>query len=138
MLEIINLDKKFKNKIVLSSVNMRLDSTGIIFFLGKNGAGKTTFFNCIMGFEDYSGEIMKSRNIAAVFDESHLYCNLNAYDNIALLVRRDLDENEQELLLKYIDVSVLKRKVKSYSLGQKKDFVDSYRYIHKAGNAYLG
>ncbi|KGL38758.1 hypothetical protein BMT55_07150 [Listeria newyorkensis] len=120
MLEIINLEKRYKNKIILSNFNMKLDSRGIIFFLGKNGAGKTTFFNCIMGFEDYSGEIVKSRNIAAVFDESHLYSNLNAYDNIGLLVRRDLDGDEQELMLKYIDVSVLKRKVKSYSLGQKK------------------
>ncbi|MBC1499198.1 ATP-binding cassette domain-containing protein [Listeria weihenstephanensis] len=120
MLEIINLEKKYKNKTILSNFNMRLDSAGIIFFLGKNGAGKTTFFNCIMGFEDYSGEVIKPVNVATVFDESHLYSNLNAFDNIALLVGKNLGDSERELLLKYIDESVLNRKVKSYSLGQKK------------------
>lgn len=120
VLEIINLEKKYKNKTILSNFNMRLDSAGIIFFLGKNGAGKTTFFNCIMGFEDYSGEVIKPVNVATVFDESHLYSNLNAFDNIALLVGKNLGDSERELLLKYIDESVLNRKVKSYSLGQKK------------------
>ncbi|AQY51943.1 hypothetical protein UE46_13510 [Listeria weihenstephanensis] len=120
MLEIINLEKKYKNKTILSNFNMLLDSAGIIFFLGKNGAGKTTFFNCIMGFEDYSGEVIKPVNVATVFDESHLYSNLNAFDNIALLVGKNLGDSERELLLKYIDESVLNRKVKSYSLGQKK------------------
>ncbi|EUJ18501.1 multidrug ABC transporter ATPase [Listeria grandensis FSL F6-0971] len=120
MLEIINLEKKYRNKIVLSKFNMKLDSRGIIFFLGRNGAGKTTLFNCIMGFEAYSGEVVKPKNVAAVLDESHLYSNLNAYDNIILLVRRDLEHDERELLLKYIDDSVLRRKVRSYSLGQKK------------------
>ncbi|MBC1984247.1 ATP-binding cassette domain-containing protein [Listeria booriae] len=120
MLEIINLEKHYKNKTILAGFNLKLDSKGIIFFLGKNGAGKTTFFNCIMGFEDYLGEIIKPVNIAAVFDESQLYSNLNAYDNIKLLVGRGLEQEERVLLLKYIDDSVLGRKIGSYSLGQKK------------------
>lgn len=120
MLEIINLEKRYKNKKILANINLKLDSEGIIFFLGKNGAGKTTFFNCIMGFENYSGEIVKPINIAAVFDESQLYSNLNAQDNIKLLVGRDLEQEERVLLLKYIDDSVLERKTGSYSLGQKK------------------
>lgn len=73
-----------------------------------------------MGFENYSGEIVKPINIAAVFDESQLYSNLNAQDNIKLLVGRDLEQEERVLLLKYIDDSVLERKTGSYSLGQKK------------------
>lgn len=120
MLEIINLEKRYKNKKILANINLKLDSEGIIFFLGKNGAGKTTFFNCIMGFENYSGEIVKPINIAAVFDESQLYSNLNVQDNIKLLVGRDLEQEERVLLLKYIDDSVLERKTGSYSLGQKK------------------
>ncbi|EUJ44597.1 ATP-binding cassette domain-containing protein [Listeria riparia] len=44
MLEIINLEKRYKNKKILANINLKLDSEGIIFFLGKNGAGKTTFF----------------------------------------------------------------------------------------------
>ncbi|MBC1371649.1 ATP-binding cassette domain-containing protein [Listeria booriae] len=120
MLEIIDLVKEYNHKKILDNFHLKLDSNGIIFFLGKNGAGKTTLFNCIMGFENYSGEIIKPLNIAAVFDEANLYSHLNAYDNIKLLVRRTLKKEEELVLLQYIDDSVLKRKVRSYSLGQKK------------------
>ncbi|WP_430534829.1 ATP-binding cassette domain-containing protein [Listeria rocourtiae] len=93
---------------------------GLFFFLGKNGAGKTTFFNCIMGFEDFQGEIVKPERIATVLDESYLYDNLNGIDNIFLLIGRNLLQEEKAFLQEYIDGNVLKRKVRSYSLGQKK------------------
>lgn len=82
--------------------------------------GKRLFFNCIMGFEDYQGKIVKPNRIATVLDASHLYGNLNGLDNIFLLIGRNLLQEEKTILQKYIDENVLKRKVRSYSLGQKK------------------
>lgn len=120
MLEIKNLNKKYKHQTILSNFSMKRDSNGIIFFLGKNGAGKTTFFNCIMGFEDFQGEIVKPERIATVLDESYLYDNLNGINNIFLLIGRNLLQEEKTFLQEYIDGNVLKRKVRSYSLGQKK------------------
>ncbi|WP_260448776.1 hypothetical protein [Listeria grandensis] len=38
-----------------------------------------------MGLGDYAGEIIKPLKIATVFDESQVYSNLDAYDNIKLL-----------------------------------------------------
>src|SRR5690554_7039071 len=57
MLEIINLNKKFGNQIVLNQVNIKLASGKVYGLIGRNGAGKTTLFNCISGIETFNGEV---------------------------------------------------------------------------------
>ena len=46
-LEILNLKKTFGNKEVLKGINFTFESGKIYGLLGRNGAGKTTFFNCL-------------------------------------------------------------------------------------------
>ncbi|MCM8767518.1 MAG: LPS export ABC transporter ATP-binding protein [Candidatus Omnitrophica bacterium] len=50
MLEIKNLKKSFKNKVVLKGLSMNVKRGEIVGLLGPNGAGKTTTFEIIMGF----------------------------------------------------------------------------------------
>ncbi|MCM8785279.1 MAG: LPS export ABC transporter ATP-binding protein [Candidatus Omnitrophica bacterium] len=50
MLEIKNLKKSFKNKVVLKGLSMNVKKGEIVGLLGPNGAGKTTTFEIIMGF----------------------------------------------------------------------------------------
>ena len=47
ILEILNLKKTFGNKEVLKGINFTFESGKIYGLLGRNGAGKTTFFNCL-------------------------------------------------------------------------------------------
>lgn len=47
MLEIINIDKTFKNNIVLDNVNIVINDNEIVGLLGPNGAGKTTLIKII-------------------------------------------------------------------------------------------
>lgn len=42
-----NISKKFEKKIVLKDVNFTFEKGKIYGLLGRNGAGKTTFFNCL-------------------------------------------------------------------------------------------
>lgn len=42
-----HLSKKFENKTVLKDVNFAFEEGKIYGLLGRNGAGKTTFFNCL-------------------------------------------------------------------------------------------
>ena len=42
-----NLTKKYDKKVVLDDINYTFSSGKIYGLLGRNGAGKTTFFNCI-------------------------------------------------------------------------------------------
>ncbi|MEK9649593.1 MAG: LPS export ABC transporter ATP-binding protein [Gammaproteobacteria bacterium] len=49
MLEITNLSKSFKDRRVISNVNLSINRGEIIGLLGPNGAGKTTIFYMIAG-----------------------------------------------------------------------------------------
>lgn len=42
-----DLEKKFSNKNILKGINFEFEKGKIYGLLGKNGAGKTTFFNCL-------------------------------------------------------------------------------------------
>ena len=42
-----DLEKKFSNKDILKGINFEFEKGKIYGLLGKNGAGKTTFFNCL-------------------------------------------------------------------------------------------
>ena len=46
-LEVVDLQKSFDNKEILKNINFTFEQGKIYGLLGRNGAGKTTFFNCL-------------------------------------------------------------------------------------------
>lgn len=58
-IKIDNLSYQYdKSKKVLSNVSLEIPEKSIVTILGKNGTGKTTLLNCLLGFiENYSGKI---------------------------------------------------------------------------------
>ena len=58
-----NLEKKFDKKQVLKNINFEFEHGKIYGLLGRNGAGKTTFFNCInKDIEVDNGEFILNNN----------------------------------------------------------------------------
>lgn len=57
--EIKNLTYRYdKTKKLLEDVCLQIPDNSVVTILGKNGTGKTTFLNCLLGFiNDYSGDI---------------------------------------------------------------------------------
>ena len=53
-----NVEKKFGENKVLKGINFEFEKGKIYGLLGRNGAGKSTFFNCINRDLDYTGEIL--------------------------------------------------------------------------------
>ena len=48
-----------KSKELLEDVCLQIPEHSVVTILGKNGTGKTTFLNCLLGFiNDYSGDIV--------------------------------------------------------------------------------
>lgn len=54
-LHIENMKRVFDG-FTLGPVNMDIGAGYIVAVIGKNGCGKSTFFNCLLGTEKYSGE----------------------------------------------------------------------------------
>lgn len=46
-LEVKNINKKYKNKVILNDINFSIQSGEIVALIGKNGAGKSTLINII-------------------------------------------------------------------------------------------
>lgn len=63
LLEIKNLTKKYGEKTVLDNIDVSFEKGKIYSIIGVNGAGKTTFFNCIDGDIVYdSGNVTITEN----------------------------------------------------------------------------
>ncbi len=68
MIEIKNLSKSFKDKLVLNNLNLKIDDGHVFGLVGINGAGKSTLLRLLSGiYQKDQGEI--------------LIDNLNVYEN---------------------------------------------------------
>ncbi len=54
IISVKNLIKSFDNKIVLDKLNFEMEENSTVVIIGKNGAGKSVFLNCLLGFIHYN------------------------------------------------------------------------------------
>ena len=58
MIKVKNLSFGYlKNKLVLDDISLEFEKGKIIALIGRNGSGKSTFIDCLLGVNDYKGEI---------------------------------------------------------------------------------
>ena len=57
MIKIVNLFKKFQNRVALKAINHQFPNTGLCIVYGPSGSGKTTLLNCISGLIRFEGSI---------------------------------------------------------------------------------
>lgn len=117
---------------VLSSASSEFPAGQVTFLMGANGAGKTTFFKCLLDLEkcrgtfDFDGlTFAQVRNqVFAVFDDAPLYPRLNGYANVEMLLNSRISKNDLndawKLGTKRSSVDLLKKPVRTYSSGQRK------------------
>ncbi|MGD6967396.1 Lsa family ABC-F type ribosomal protection protein [Rossellomorea vietnamensis] len=62
MIQVQNLTFSYPSSFdpIFEDVNFQIDTDWKLGFIGRNGRGKTTFFNLLLGKFDYSGKIMSS------------------------------------------------------------------------------
>lgn len=58
MIRIEKLSKSYGKKAVLKDINLVFEKGKVYGIIGENGSGKTSFFKCIAGLEDYNGSIV--------------------------------------------------------------------------------
>ncbi len=139
IIEVNNITKRFKDKLVLDNVSFTVEEGEIFGLLGPNGAGKSTLINImsslldsdggnisICGFDIKKESIKAKQCIGVVPQEIALMENLSAYDNLEFfgalygLKGKELKNSIKEAL----EVTGLwdkkKEKVKKFSGGMKR------------------
>jgi energy-dependent translational throttle protein EttA len=73
VIEAVNINKAFGDKLLFENLSFRLPPAGIVGIIGPNGAGKTTLFRIMMGAEKPdSGEIVIGSTVQVGYvDQSH-------------------------------------------------------------------
>ncbi len=131
VLQTEKLTKAYRGTNVVDGVSLTVRQGDIYGFVGKNGAGKTTFIRTVLGltkatdgtFRFFDGEDLTTarRKTGSLIEGPALYRNMTAEDNIELYARMlgaDL-KRSQELLEKVGLSNTGKKRVVNFSLGMK-------------------
>lgn len=131
VLKTYGLTKKFGRKKAVSEVSMTIEKGDIYGFIGRNGAGKTTFMRMVLGtafssegtIELFEGENLNQarRKIGALIESPGLYEKCTAYENMKRfsILYGGTEEEIQELLELVGLGSTGKKKVRKFSLGMR-------------------
>lgn len=127
-----NLTKVYGNNKAVDNVSMHVKKGDIYGFIGKNGAGKTTFMRMVTGLAAPttgsmelfgSGELEKQRiHIGSLIENPGFYANMTAAENLEVLCKifGITDKQTVKRTLETVGLSDTgKKKVKNFSMGMK-------------------
>ncbi|MFP9086255.1 ATP-binding cassette domain-containing protein [Streptococcus equi] len=119
--------KKYKDTIALRNVNLELEKGKRYFLLGKNGSGKSTLIDCIAGHISYTGSITYNKKVQFSREIAYQPQHFNILENLKVSEVIDFFKSsvssyrfDQELYNFLEIASILRKKVKSLSGGQRK------------------
>ena len=133
-ISINNYTKKIKKRTVLDNINLTFDKGKIYGLVGKNGCGKTMLLRGICGFITASqGEIIINNikvgngkfapSFGTVIENTELYNNLTAFENLSLLSSFSKNRVDKEVINYWIKRFGLeptsKKKYGEFSLGMR-------------------
>lgn len=115
MIRLENLSKTYKNKYgdnnIFNDINISFNDKGLYYILGKNGTGKSTIFNILLGKDlSYQGNYyfydtnitnlnnkelnnFRSNNISVITQSTQLIKELNVFNNLLISI------NDKEIVL---------------------------------------
>ena len=131
ILQTFGLTKKYGEFTALDAVSLTLEKGDIYGLIGRNGAGKTTFFKCVMGLARPTGGTVvvngEKTNLNAARRQMGFMINpsffpyLNPKENLEYLcrVKGIRKKGEVARLLKIVGLDDVKKPFKEFSLGMK-------------------
>ncbi|QOV19596.1 ABC transporter ATP-binding protein [Blautia liquoris] len=131
ILQTHELTKKYGEFYALNGVSITVKKGDIYGLVGRNGAGKTTFFKCIMGLAaptdgaiEINGEtanLNAARRQMGFMITPSFFPYLNAKENLEYLcrVKGVKEKGKVEWLLKIVGLMGVKKPFKVFSLGMK-------------------
>ncbi|MFD2307305.1 ATP-binding cassette domain-containing protein [Enterococcus termitis] len=128
LLKTTNLVKKYKEYQAVNEVSMTINKGDIYGFIGRNGAGKTTFIRLVTRLiEKSSGTLAynskKNMKMGAVIEGPACYPYLSARDNLKYYAIQKNIKNKKRVdeVLEFVGLDQVdgKKLFKDYSLGMK-------------------
>lgn len=133
VIETSRLTKRYGKQNALDNVSIHVRQGEIYGLIGKNGAGKSTFFKVIMGLApktsgeisilqeiSTSGQDEARKNIGFMMGAS-FFPYLTAQENLEYFrkLKGIADKNEVARVLELVEMNNVKKKFKSFSMGMK-------------------
>ena len=121
MIKVSNLTFSYDNQPdnIFENVSFIIDTNWKLGFIGRNGKGKTTFLNLLLGKYDYEGSILHD----VTFDYFPLEVkdnNLTSYEIAKEYIDEyDIWKLEREISLLDLDQEILSRPFKTLSKGEQ-------------------
>lgn len=130
IIETQDLNKIYKNKLILQDIDLQVPEKSIYGLLGVNGAGKSTLMKILTGIiTHYEGKMMfKGRlwnkeclkEIGSLIEYPSLYENLTIKDNFLIDCYEDnLSLDRIQEVSNLLKIDYLNKKFKNCSLGMK-------------------
>lgn len=124
MISIQNLSKGFERENLFENVNLVIHSNDKIALVGKNGSGKTTFFKCLVGLEDFEGRILTKDIKISLMEQEQNFTNLNkTFDEYLKDKKNNLESRKKYLENQIGNPSVYESEEKFNSL------IDEYNLL---------
>ena len=134
VIQTTGLSKRYKDKLAVDHLDLRVEQGDIYGFIGQNGAGKSTTLKLLCGLANPTqGEVLifdrpvrdtvARRRVGALIEQAGLYPDLSGRENLylyATLLGLDSPERRVNEILKTVGLSAGEKKpVKHYSMGMK-------------------
>lgn len=131
ILQTHELIKKYGEFLALNAVSLTLKKGDIYGLVGRNGAGKTTFFKCVMGLAKPTGgsvtingeasNLNAARRQMGFMIHPNFFPYLNPKENLEYLcrVKGIKVKGEVERVLKIVGLDGVQKPFKDFSLGMK-------------------
>jgi len=121
LIKFSNVSKKFNNIPLFENINFEITNGDKIALKGNNGSGKTTLIKMLLGEENYTGEIWKSKSLKFAYLSQNAF-NINS-DQTLLEFANDFGEYKTQFLTNLCNMGInrelFNKKIANLSSGEK-------------------
>lgn len=136
VLEVLGLKKRIGLKTIVEDISFDMHEGEIIGLLGPNGSGKTTIMRMMVGLTKASkgdvycfekplglGKTKMLKEVGAMIETPEFYNYMSGWSNLKLMARvcgKKVSRARMKELVEFVGLTnVIKKKVKTYSLGMR-------------------
>ena len=148
MIQLRNIDKKFKDKVALDNLSLEVKGGEIYGLLGANGAGKSTTLNLLLGFltadsgkinmiDTNDNSIIQQDRIGYIPENVNLYPYLTGVENLDYFsklagLKFTLEELARFLLECGLEEEAFNKSISEYSKGMRQKVGIAIAYAKNA------